>query len=743
MMPKIARESGKRTSTVLPCLLGLTVAYQLVFQFIVWQKALPAAQEFESPILCWGPQKEQQAKYTANVDQCAEVKLFESWQTSGNDDILREGVDDWINSAPDLISVDPKGHIQLRELENHGFGEGTSTPVHQTIAVDIKASTEVVKSDSDETQQVDLTDLGKPLAMANPASESQITDQTKLQEDLEKDGFHLDHLKTAGFSSIHVPKSEAAEPLPKLEQNLVMEGFHLDHLKASGFSSVKFSGSTSAQWSTDIQALQKRVEGGIKQLKDLHRDTESEQAAANATKEPELLSKIESLQKELCADRSRQAHPECASLLGPGATPEAPKQVLVMGQMGSVTHKRITWNPPNTSNAAAEPASKPDSSAAHAHAMVRSSEWIASLSEVQEKLESRVRNATKMRRGRGTMKERKQAILESRKRDKTQLQEHVDDLKEGLAQIEHHRAVWESSLEARTMAIGIDLCSEESRRGNPGCKYFLEPHSHTAAETITTPTLEPAKDSTLLTLPTLAPAQSSKNSKFLEKRPNNQRLTLSSEAVYGKHWQGKIPKVACIMAIPTIPASWQNDTSKAAWLQYAVTNAVNAFRAEKYEGPKQLLVVHHHKDKIAARIASRLADGVYVKAVAAHLPVPSTMSMRYAAWSADNDTDVVARWDMNAYHHPERLSVQVRALGSSGRFVSALMWGVTFSEDGKRSVEGDEDGLESSMVGIRPWMDGHWHPYVANHSGPLARVSELVTLDMPELTKAPNPTETP
>merc|ERR1719335_1593373 len=130
------------------------------------------------------------------------------------------------------------------------------------------------------------------------------------------------------------------------------------------------------------------------------------------------------------------------------------------------------------------------------------------------------------------------------------------------------------------------------------------------------------------------------------------------------------------MAIPTT-----NGTTKATLLQHAVTTAVNAFRAQKYEGPKQLVIVHHHKDKAAASIATRLADGVYMKAVAAHLPVPSTMSLRYAAWSADKDADVIARWDMDAYHHPERLSMQVRALGLSGRPVSASMFGVTFSED--------------------------------------------------------------
>lgn len=406
-----------------------------------------------------------------------------------------------------------------------------------------------------------------------------------------------------------------------------------------------------------------------------------------------------------------------------------------MGQLGSVTHRRIKWNPPNASKPAHHTAS---------HAMAKSSEWIASLSAVQVKMESRyekLQKERKMRRGRGTMKERKQerlqAIRNRREANSKDVKKHMDELKDGLAKIEHHRAVWESSLEARTMAIGVQMCSEESRRDNPACKYFLHPQSHDGADQSTT-TISPvdANGAKLLSLPTLAPSGRPKGLKFLEKRVNSRGLMLTANDLQQNHWVGKIPKVACIMPIPTI-----KDTSKETWLQHAVTTAVNAFRAENYEGPKQLVIVLHKGDQMASRIANGLADGMFVKVVAAHMPVPSTMSMRYAAWSADKDADVVARWDMNAYHHPDRLSMQVRALGASGRPVSAAMWGVTFSEDGKRSVYGEQAGLENSMVGIRSWMDSHWHPYVEFHDGPLAKVGDLVTLDMPELLRAPKKAE--
>lgn len=726
----MVKESSKRSSVVLPCLLGLTIAYQMAFQFIVWQKALPAADELESPVLCWGSQKEQHGKHKATAGQCAEVELFESWQTSENYASLQQEEDtDW--STPDLISVDPHGHIQLRELENHGFGTGTSEPVFKNA--------DLTKPSTDEKgQHVEISDFGKPLANAqntssNPATKQGISDTSGTTEsNLVKLGFHLGGLKAAGFSTVNASQSEVAKyGIPQREHDLVQLGFNLDQLKSVGFSTVHSPGTTSEQWKTDLQALQNRLEKGFKHLQDLHHHTLSEHMARNATQKPELLDKIQSLQKELCADHNRQSHPECAQLLSSklstahGSPKQSefahgtPKQVLIAGQLGTVTHKRIIWTPPNVSKHVAHP-------------MMKSSDWIASLSAAQSQLESRYR---KVWRGRGTMKELKQSIRS--KRDASQMKNHLDELKDGLAKIEHQRAVWESSLEARTMAIGIQMCSEESRRGNPACEFFLHPSSnHNIQENTTAPVLTDRKGGKLLMLPTLEPSGRTKTSKFLEKRSSQQRLMLTTEDLRGKHWVGKIPKVACIMSIPTI-----NGTSKETWLQYAVTNAVNAFRAEKYEGPKQLVIVYHHKDHIGAQIAKRLADGVYVKAVAAHLTVPSTMAMRYAAWSADKDADVVARWDMNSYHHPERLSMQVRALGFSGRPVSAAMWGVTFSEDGKRSVTGEESGLENSMVGIRSWMDLHWHPHVENFYGPLAKVSDLVTLDMPELMKAPKKLE--
>merc|ERR1719473_1193405 len=167
----------------------------------------------------------------------------------------------------------------------------------------------------------------------------------------------------------------------------------------------------------------------------------------------------------------------------------------------------------------------------------------------------------------------------------------------------------------------------------------------------------------------------------------------------------------------------------------AVQNAIKAFRSENYEGPKQLIVVYQFHDRQAAKLAKQLADGFFIKAVGARGEVPSTMALRFGAWESDSDADVVARWDMDSFHHPDRLSMQVRALGHSGRPVSLNMWMANLKSDGKRLVTGEPFGLENSMVGLRSWMEKNWRPFggddVPDH---LAKVGDLVHLDMPELT---------
>merc|ERR1719203_1302135 len=118
---------------------------------------------------------------------------------------------------------------------------------------------------------------------------------------------------------------------------------------------------------------------------------------------------------------------------------------------------------------------------------------------------------------------------------------------------------------------------------------------------------------------------------------------------------------------------------------------VDNFRHQHYEGGKSLVLVYHHSDHRAAKLAKERADGVFIKAVAAQgVEFPSTAAARFGMWHA-RDADIIARWDFEAWYHPERLNMQVRALTLSARPASLLArWTVLDNEGG---LKAKEDGL--------------------------------------------------
>lgn len=220
-----------------------------------------------------------------------------------------------------------------------------------------------------------------------------------------------------------------------------------------------------------------------------------------------------------------------------------------------------------------------------------------------------------------------------------------------------------------------------------------------------------------------APHAKSKSRTFM-KKCSEVPAQVTRKDVHGGKWAGRIPKVACIMAVP--------DTVRAhARLKYVVNN----FRSQHYDGPKQLIIVYHYQDYKGAERIKNLADGHVVKAVAARtMEVPSSTALRYGAWAADRDTDLVARWDVDGWHHPKRLDMQVRALAFADRPACLLkQWTVT-PGDGSRIVVNGELGGEQSLIGERAWMDSNWHPYLpTGEQALLAHKGQVALLDMAEL----------
>jgi hypothetical protein len=586
--------------------------------------------------MCWGSRhQEKQSEGHTIAGQCTEVEEFQKWQASPDLDLER-AEQDWFPTQPDLLTVNSIGKAE----RTSSYSTKNLITKNRTLQVPTRAG---LKLQSKSMEQKETA----PSMMAPSHSANERTQVT----------------------------TEALASGPSMDS---------DH------------------WASDLLSLQESMDVEMHRLAELHKahmehhKQKDMQIGEQDTAKPDLLVKIEDLQREMCSDSRRQSHPSCVSFFS----------------SHPVQHHK------------------------------NSSEWIASVEQatapVKSKLEDTAKEPLKdtifKARNMTRKKSKSASIMED-------LQKKMHDLDEGLEKIHHKHEVWERSMASRAMALRVQMCAESHHKHNKACEnLWHEVQSQPISEgtekeddeiQISEEAAAVAADPLhLLHLPTLAPPERT-GSRFMKQRIVAQRQVLKATDLRSKHWGGKIPKVACIMAIPE-----QNATGADLQRKSAVERAVDAFRSESYEGPKQLVMVYQYKDQQAAKLAKQIADGTYIKAVGAHMGVPSTMSLRFGAWESDADADVVARWDIDAFHHPERLSMQVRALGYSGRPASLNMWGVNLKQDGTRSVIGEPFGLENSMVGLRLYMERNWRPFAGDDAPDhLAKVGDLVHLDMPELTR--------
>lgn len=191
------------------------------------------------------------------------------------------------------------------------------------------------------------------------------------------------------------------------------------------------------------------------------------------------------------------------------------------------------------------------------------------------------------------------------------------------------------------------------------------------------------------------------------------------------HWEGHIPKVACVTVLPQGHVTEQ-----------LMTYFMDNYRLQHYEGAQQLVIVYHSSDKEASRLAHLHADGTSVIAAAAQEAggFPSATAYRYGAWLAKG-SDLVARWDFDAWHHPNRLSMQVRAIVLAGRQASVVASITSFDADGKHSIIKGGTGAHGSMIGETSWMQKHWMPLLEEESSVVhgLQAHHLVQVDIPTL----------
>lgn len=162
---------------------------------------------------------------------------------------------------------------------------------------------------------------------------------------------------------------------------------------------------------------------------------------------------------------------------------------------------------------------------------------------------------------------------------------------------------------------------------------------------------------------------------------------------------------------------------------------IDNFRLQHYEGSHQLVLVYHHDDQQAADLVHKYVDGSHIlSAVSRGKDFPSASAFRFGAWVGRN-ADVIARWDFEAWHHPQRLSMQVRALAFSKRPASLLERWTMVDKDGSNTTVQHGEHWDSSLVAEAAWMRLNWYPLMAEEEAAFAHhaARDIVKLDGADL----------
>jgi hypothetical protein len=296
------------------------------------------------------------------------------------------------------------------------------------------------------------------------------------------------------------------------------------------------------------------------------------------------------------------------------------------------------------------------------------------------------------------MEERHKRREENRKALVAEISQRMDKLDKSLLDVVSDRKAWETTLLE---------------------KY----HAPNKTET-DTKAAAPSKQSSFMSkrlqwsgMPTVYHTKN-KVSDFLE-ATKKEAVSVHKSDIRHLHWEGKLPKIAAIAWI-------KGDRKHRARMMYFVDN----FKLQDYQGEKELMLVYHHKDEVAAHIVARYENDTEVKSVVAHDKsedmFPSDPALRYAAWTSD--ADLIAQWDFEEFHDPSRLSLQVKSLAYTKRHASVLATSST-------SHSQDEEAKEYhqvSILGEKSWMKANWHPFSERHSE-IAQtfiLGEIVELDL-------------
>jgi len=312
---------------------------------------------------------------------------------------------------------------------------------------------------------------------------------------------------------------------------------------------------------------------------------------------------------------------------------------------------------------------------------------------------------------------------------------HIKLLEKHLDQLEKEREHENEEIRKESTEFMKELCADPARHSYPACARLMA-KPNTAAASAAAPAAGKLRSSTATKNSHHAASQphtlhwTAMNESETTGSPHQQHmgaspLLMHREELRGAHWEGKIPKVACITVLP------QGQVTEIL-MRYFMDN----YNLQHYDGSRELVIVYHSEDKEASRIAHLYADGASVKAAAARgeSGFPSATAYRYGAWLA-HDADLVVRWDFEAWHHPNRLSMQVRAMVHSKRPASLVTMVTAFDAAGKNGTVAGGVGPHGSLMGDAAWMRKHWMPTLEEENALLHGLhsQDVVQVAMPEL----------
>jgi len=658
-------------------LTGLTIAYQIVYQITMFRALERDAAEDEC------------SNALASSPRCMELRLFRTWQKTAP---LVHDLND--------VAVDGDDDDLLEFVSPQFMPSAPATLVAATVPTTPAPASDVAST----------TGSAVPAAAAHRGERS-ASHVVASQGDVATTSWSPMTAWARGLEQLQQQMEQRLQSLPGLRRKRQQDlSDKLDHYAESITKSLAKPGNFTS-WGHEIESLQQSLETRKAALPSEKR--KRAQASSNLTKasggqKNSLLDEINSLLVEMCEEPHRRGRSDCVKILAERSADRSAshEEAAIEGihrherelesGLASIAAESEAWQrafDDKVTQAHKELCEVPERR--NRPDCIR---FLASVAEMERSKTEALRTARHL------------ARVALRSNISKEAKDRAASLDRRLVQIASDRQVWENELLNK---YGL---SQEAHSANSD-KHQAE---HVAVSADTDSTDDMAHDNHEAREMHWPKVRDWTQTRKL-RGSHRGRVVFGRRELRAAHWAGRIPKVACITAI-------KSSLAAKIQMKYFIEN----FHKQSYEGPTQLVFVYHHKDREAAKMVKMYADGFHIKGVAAQgaaAEFPSTLDLRYGAFTAA-DADVIAEWSFDEWHHPQQLSLQVRALALASR-PGCLLRTAAALPNGAAS-EASRASSEETLLGDAQWMREHWHPGLAEQHAVLesAKSVDIVEVDM-------------